>query len=76
MIIFIIWLLGYIASSAFIFKCFIDGSSKITLIELLFTILVSIFSWITFVLMVTLCYQDLVIYEKKNSDESKSNSNW
>ena len=64
MIYVLIYLLGIIAT-LWTWYHTLDRGTKITLSDLTFAILMSLFSWLTFFILTIIVYGDTTIFEKK-----------
>ena len=62
--IFLIYILGIIATLCTWYHV-LDSGTKITLSDLTFAILMSVFSWITFFMLIIIVYGNTTIFEKK-----------
>lgn len=64
MLILLIYILGIIAT-LWIWYYNLDNGTKITLFDLSFVILISIFSWIAFIVIIIMEYGDKTVFKKK-----------
>lgn len=64
MLILLIYLLGIIVT-LWIWYYTLDKGTKITLFDLSFVILISIFSWIAFIVIIIMEYGDKTVFKKK-----------
>ena len=64
MLILLIYILGIIVT-LWIWYYTLDNGTKITLFDLSFVILISIFSWIAFIVIIIMEYGDKTVFKKK-----------
>ena len=64
MIALVIYLSGIIAA-AILFYLSIEKGCKVTVFDLVFGILISLFSWATFIIFLLIVYNDKVVFIKK-----------
>lgn len=60
----IIYLLGVVATVLLIYSS-LEHGYKITVGNIAYTLMISIFSWLAFVLVLFICFSDYIVFTKK-----------
>lgn len=64
----IVYLLGYIFTFIMTWRYALKRDNEISLSDLIFSILISLGSWLSFIIGLTVFYGDVVIYKPKNNE--------